>query len=362
MRSFSRLCSVILAAIITSATCVYAAGADCDPNAILRQNINQYNENISVWLAYLKNLQQTTNSNNSSSVGVSYDGFGLDFADANSLAQYVSDNESYSYTFQDSISVLRSTLDSRSVDAYIACLRSNNPVTVYTPDSVTTDISFPITVHWNPDYPAPNNQTLTVTAINGTVDGKSSTTHVMKNKSDEASFTITRTSNGRSKLYITASIFGKVSDPITLPAIPQFKMTLVPKFSPPHDKPSLSICRSGGCGTTYVKQTACILPDSGSIILPSTIKFVADKLIGDPRRSGSSVEPGGDQFHVCGSIFSSAGGNQDYNLIAGWFLAAQAVLAPIDPQAPRVAAQQTMRASRLEAMDEIVKDASVGDK
>jgi hypothetical protein len=358
MRTLGKVFGFAVAAIITSMTSAYADNGNCDPNAILRQNISQYNENISVWLAYLKNVQQTTNSNDSSSLGLSYDGFGLDLADANSLAQYVNDNENYSYTYQDSISVLRSTLDPKSVEAYIACLRSNNPVTVYTPDSVTTDPVFPITVHWNPDYPAPDNQTLTITVINGTVDGKSSTTYVMKNKSDEASFTIARTDNGRGKLYITASIFGKVSDPVTLPGIPQFKLTLVPKFSPPHNNPPLSTCASSKCGTDYKKATACILPDTGSILLPSTIKFVADQFAGNPSRSGSLIEPGGDQFHVCGSVFSSANSNKDYNSIAGWFLAAEAVLAPVDPQAPKATATQPIRANRLQNLEQIVRDAS----
>jgi hypothetical protein len=335
-----------------------AFATSCDPNAILRSNVSQYNENLAVWLSYVKDLQRTTDSKDSSSVGLSYAGFGLDFADANSLYQYVSDHENYSLTATDSISVLRSTLDQGSVNAYLACIHSNNPITVQIPDTATTDITFPVTVHWNPDYPAPDNQILTMTVINGTIDGKQKITAKMKNKSDEQSFQVLRDNNGGQKLYVTASIFGKVSDPATIPPIPKFKLGLSAKFSPQNDKPALSICRSGQCGTTYVKLTQCIYPDSGSILIPSTLKFVAEKLVGDPRRSGFSVEPGADQFHACGSIFSSAGGNEDYNLISGRFMAAQTILTPIDPTATTVAPKQAKMPNAMENWDSFVKDNS----
>jgi hypothetical protein len=347
------IAGTLLATILSSP----ASAAPCDPNAILRSNVSQYNENIAVWLSYVKDLQRTTDSSNSSSVGIGYAGFDLDWADANSLYQYIAEHEGYSLTTTDSISVLRSTLSPDSVRAYIACLNSNNPITVLVPDSATTDVTFPITVHWNPDYPAKDNQKLTVNVINGTIDGHTAASAVLANRSDEKSFTIVRDNKGKEKLYITASIFGKVSDPATIPPIPQFRVTLEPKFMPPLNQPPSSICRSGGCGTVYVKFDECVYPDTGSVLLPSTLKFVADKLVGDPRRSGSGIEPGADQFHACGYIYSSAGGNPDYNLISGRFMAAQTVLVPVDAAAPPASPRQPTAANVMENLNHIMSEA-----
>lgn len=333
-----------------------AFSANCDPNAILRSNVSQYNENMVVWLSYVKDLQRTTDSSNSSSIGVSYDGFGLDYANANSLYQYVTDHENYSLSASDSISILRSTLSPDSVRAYIACLNSNNPVTIFVPDVATTEVNFPITVEWNPNYPAKDNQQLTISVINGKVDGKVQET-VRMNRTDQKSFQISRDNNGANRLFITASIFGKVSDPATLPGIPTFKLTLKPKFEPPLDKPATAICRSGGCGTTYVKIPICVYPDTGSILLPSTLKFVADKLVGDPRRSHAGVLDGNDGYHACGFIDSSAGANEDYNYISGRFLAAETYLEPIVPGAAPISPKMSTRTNRLENWEKIMNEA-----
>ncbi|MGY4289170.1 hypothetical protein ACVWXO_008390 [Bradyrhizobium sp. LM2.7] len=332
--------------------------ANCDPNAILRSNVSQYNENIAVWISYVKNLQSTTDSKNSSDIGISYAGFGLDYSDASSLYQYISDHENYSLSATDSVSVLRSTLDPNSVNAYLGCLHSNNPITLYIDPTATSSNSFPIKIHWNPDYPAKDNQTLTVTVINGKIGGKSKATTVLKNKSDEAGFTLDRDNNGKDRLYVTASIFGKVSDPATIPPIPRFHLTLAPKFSPPIDQPAIFICRSGHCGTPYVKVDQCVYPDAGSILVPSTLKFIAEKLVGDPRRSTFGLEPGADQFHACGFIASSAGGDTDYNYISGRFLTAQTVLTPIDPTSPAASPVQPKQTSMMENWDKLVEQAS----
>ena len=48
MAKLFRLCALVICVLITSLRLGYAAGADCDPNAILRQNVSQYNENLAV--------------------------------------------------------------------------------------------------------------------------------------------------------------------------------------------------------------------------------------------------------------------------------------------------------------------------
>jgi hypothetical protein len=51
----------------------YAAQA-CDPDKILRQNVETYNANLTVWLSYVNNLVRSTQSSSSDSVGISYAG------------------------------------------------------------------------------------------------------------------------------------------------------------------------------------------------------------------------------------------------------------------------------------------------
>jgi hypothetical protein len=108
----------------------------------------------------------------------------------------------------------------------------------------------------------------------------------------------------------------------------------------------------------WVLRRILVYPDAGSILVPSTLKFIADKLIGDPRRSSFGLEPGADQFHACGFIASSAGGNQDYNLISGRFLTAETVLTPIDPTRPPASPKQPVRASVMENWEKFIAEAS----
>ena len=134
----------LFASLLTLMSGGSAISASCDPDKILRSNVSQYNENIVVWLSYVRDLQRTTDSSNSSSVGVSYAGYGLDYASANALSEYVRDRQNYSVSASDSISILRSTLSPDSVKAYIACLNSGNPVTIMVPDVATTEVKFPL--------------------------------------------------------------------------------------------------------------------------------------------------------------------------------------------------------------------------
>ena len=193
----------------------------CDPDKILRSNVEQYNENLVYFLSYLKNLQSQTDKSNSQSFGVSYAGVGLNYADASSLAQFISQQERYVVTKEQSVSVLRSTLSPDSVRAYIACVGNLPPLTMRVSDSALSEPKFPFTVQWSPGYRAKSNQ-MELKVINGTIDGKTEK-KVTIQPQDQADFVISRDGNGSKTLIISANVDGKSSDPVFMPGFPSIR-------------------------------------------------------------------------------------------------------------------------------------------
>ncbi len=180
VKSLSVAVSVFTACFsFSSALAQVSVAAPCDPDKILRDNISQYNENIAIWLAYVKNIDESMSSDDKKSLGVSYDGINLNYADAATFSRYIHDHENYSFTKSQSIATLRSTLSADSVRAYIACLHSNDPVTVLIPDTAMSEPVFQFTVEWNPNYPTPKKSQLTILVTNGTIDGKKTKTVTM---------------------------------------------------------------------------------------------------------------------------------------------------------------------------------------
>lgn len=186
-------------------------------------------------------------------------------------------HENFALSENHSVSILRSTLSEGSVQAYIACLHFSDPVIVYIPDAAITEAVFPFRIAWRPDYRAPTAARLVVTVTNGKIDGKKSKELIMQ-PTDMVPLQVERDNNGLKSLFITAYINGKASDPTSLPPLPSFKVILEPKFEPPLDKPAAAICRSGDCGTEYLKHDICVYPDKDTIVLPSTLEFRIDKV------------------------------------------------------------------------------------
>ncbi|RVJ38504.1 hypothetical protein [Sinorhizobium medicae] len=303
----------------------------CDPNEILRSDISNFNENITVWLSYIKNLQQSVEQGQASSAGISYAGVGLSYEDAKSFASYIVQNENYNLATSESVSILRTTLSPDSVAAYIACLKANDPLTIVAPDTAIGEIEFPLTVRWAPGFEVPGS-TLKVTLINGTIEGKK----VFEKKVDppeEISLTILRNGKGDKRLFITAEVNGKVSDTFTYPAIPMFKVDMQRSFSPPRDKLPYSICRSGHCGTDKVVKDLCIYASGGGTLLPSTQGFEVSQIVGDPNRAKWYQKKGNSSGVSCAVVENSAGASEHYNFIAGWATVMQAVTVPIDEDA-----------------------------
>lgn len=82
--------------------------------------------------------------------------------------------------------------------------------------------------------------------------------------------------------------------------------------------------------------------------MPSTLKFVAERIVGDPGRAKAGLHPNGTGQQACGYVENSAGGNTDFNEISGRFVAFQTVRAPVTAVPPGLVAAKAPPALRGE--------------
>jgi GNAT superfamily N-acetyltransferase len=225
--------------------------ADCDPNAILRQNVTAYQSNFLVWLSNVENLTKSTSSSNNSNAAISYVGVALSLSDARNISDYISQQKQFTLSEQQSVSVLRSTLSADSVKAYIACIGANRGVSVIVPDAALNEQVFQLTVNWDPKY-KPNNNELTINVTNGNIVGDAK---AILQPTESKTFTINRDLS--KTLFVSAVIDGQ-SDLISMPATPKFVVKLRER-----DSPDFELIRDGGHGTSLVKRDACITADRG---------------------------------------------------------------------------------------------------
>jgi hypothetical protein len=292
----------------------------------LTKKIDVYKSNLIVQLAYINTLQKSATENDNSSLGISYAGLGLSKSDSQALASFISEQENYNFSEQQSISILRSTLDPESVKAYLGCLNAAKAVTIIIPDAALSDEAFQVQLDWNPKYRA-HKSTATIRMTNGEIVGPS---EFPIESSDSIPIIMKRDLD--KQLYISAFIDGQ-SDLIALPARPQFTVKRRQLWVPPLDKPELSMCRSGGCGTQPLTDDYCIQPSDDGMLIPSSFNFhgkvigLADRAKSTTHALNNSVTNGPSK--VCGNISDSAGANEEDNRISGRFFVYELYLEPI---------------------------------
>jgi hypothetical protein len=223
--------------------------------------------------------------------------------------------KNFSLTQQETVSIFRSTLDDKSVDAYIACLKKGG-VSILIPPAAVGEDGFLFSVEWRPDYRTNNKEyDLNLLVKNGSIDGSP------KRKvrpTDTTPFSLTR--DPTKKLFIVASIDGKV-DEIALPRRPGFVMKLRERTTE-----RWSVTRDGGHGTDYVEQTNCVTANQDSILLPSTWSFVGTKVGDQSRIVTRPAETGNGPNRFCGVTGASTGANQITIRVDGHFSVFEAYL------------------------------------
>jgi hypothetical protein len=338
-------------AVLLLLASAFTAQAACDPGTILRHNVSKYNENIAVFLAFVKNLQRIADQAENSTVALSYDGVGLSLADAGALAENIMQNENYRINEEQSIAVLRATLSLNDLKAYFACVASRDPVDIILPVAALVEPTFHFRVAWDPEYPA-KKSTLSLHIANGTIGGQASVS-VSMDSQDILDFEVKRDGDGSKPLSISAYMYGKPSDPVSLPGIAAFTLALKAKSSNGDH-----IKRSSHDGIDYVKHYLCIYPDGDAILLPSTMKFSASALVGDPARARAGVyDKQNTVWQSCGYIENSAGGNEDYSEIGGQFLVFETALEPATGGARLERVDMSKKPSRYQDIDAILQEA-----
>jgi hypothetical protein len=255
--------------------------------------------------------------------GISYAGIGLSFSDAKSLSEFVSQQQNYNLSQQQTVSVLRSTLSPDSVKAYIACVDSSRGVSIELPDAALSEDNFQFTVSWNPNYKA-KKSTLKIVTTNGEIIGDSK---VQISPTDSTTFTLKRTLPDKA-LFISASVDGK-TDIVSIPRLPAFALKLRELFDPPKEQPQDTLIRDGGHGTVYVDRIHCISATSGDTsLIPSTMIFEG-QIYGDTNRAKVTIDTKTNSSRrSCGHMINSTGCNQCSNGITGRFAIFEAYLAP----------------------------------
>jgi hypothetical protein len=328
------------------------ADDECDPSKILRSDVSQFNEHISVFLALQRLYTNDINAGHNANAGFVYDGFPISGKDAGTFAQAIHDSTNFSVNDDETVSILKSTLSQASVDAYIACVNHQHPppVSISFPPQSLTETQFQFKVHWHPDYLTPKEAELVLTITNGTVDGKTKVRKPIR-PTEEIILQVVRDDNGSKRLIMSAWVWGKASDILTLPPLPTFEVKLRPKLSEYRE-----LCRSGGCGTAPVTFGVHIIPDGESQLLPDSLQFVLAKMVGNPNDVFVCPDPNAAAYpHHCDSYrpennnpFLVTGefraprtvANEANDFISGQFMALETVVTPISVHKPAIGGYQ----------------------
>jgi hypothetical protein len=305
---------------------------DCNANDILRSNVALYKNDISIFVASQNVYNRDFQAGHKGGGSFAYDGVPLSATDAGNLADAVHQMTSYTMSDNESTFLLLSTLDDKTVDAYIACLNQKKPILFKSHRSAVDQTEFPLHIIWQPDYVTPSHAQLAVTVLHGTVNGKRKAVFNVS-PTENVPVTIKRDNNGFDPVYVSASVYGK-SDDFVLPGIPNFIVKLQEK-----DSITTSLCRSGGCGTSYVTYAVpAIRPDGDGRLLPGTLSFVGSNTNPNqmwscpdahpeinPKRCSDYHPELNDALHAVGELRGFASANEADNKISGYFRVSQVV-------------------------------------
>src|ERR1700733_817437 len=141
--------TILLASAFSLGTATTSSAADCD--AALRKDSEQFSHKIVSFLSYTNNFTKNATEDDKKVAEFTYSGVRITYADVHSITDYISQQNDYSVSYNESVSILRSFLSANGLAAYKACLNQNEPVVISYADDAISDDSFFIHVHWNPD-------------------------------------------------------------------------------------------------------------------------------------------------------------------------------------------------------------------
>jgi hypothetical protein len=256
--------------------------SDCD--VALQKDREEFHSNIVYFLSYFKNITQSSSDTDKKTAKFAYRGVQLDYDGAREISSFLSDQERYDVSYEQSVSVLRTFLSDNDLAAYKACLNRHDPVSLlYTNEAFHLD-EFTVHVEWNPDFRAPGKGILQLDLANATNGGKTSVRRQVE-RTDITAFLIKR--DGDKAVTIDASVEGKSSDTLYIPARPQFAFDIRAKYDPPVGHSPYSLDRGAGRGASLVMIPSAIHnTDNRSRLLPKTAHWVETAISGSqPNRA-----------------------------------------------------------------------------
>jgi hypothetical protein len=285
----------------------FAIAQACDPEKILRTDVENYYNNDVVFLSDIQSRTFSKDQKRDTSIGVTYKGIPMSFSDARSMSEFVTENSNFQLSREQTTSVMRATLSDASVEAYIQCLQANQGVVIVVPPSALNEEQFPFKVEWRPANPVePSKISLSVTGgelVNANV------ADLMK-ANEEREFTIKRDTT--KTLFISVTVNGEV-DTISLPRKPAFRVKISELFDPPMDQKEAQIVRGDGAHTTDKRfRDLCVTStDGGLFSSDGAAKIIASDVIDGQKRVKIEMDVASNNSRrVCGRITASSGAKE----------------------------------------------------
>ncbi len=299
---------------LTFSYSVPVMGADrC--SGLLHENVDYYDGHFLLNLASTKDYQISNRESKKEDFFASYEGVKVGFDEARSISNLISRKENYYLSKEQSISMLRTTLDAGGVQEYVKCTNGVD-ISIILPEAAIASNKFRFSVKWSPSNRAEKSR-LEVYVTGGILNQEGS---IDIEPTDTVSFEVER--NADAEMYISATVDGQ-SDTIVLPPLPKFK----PKLHTV-DSVTETIIRDGYHGTDLVVRDLCVAASEEGMLLPSTMIWVG-QVVGDPKRSYAELSDKSNSVLSCGSIRSSTGAQEISNSIKGHFSIIEVLLEPI---------------------------------
>ena len=287
----------------------------CDPKTILSQNHNviSFDEDVETNLSLFNELAQSASAEQKASLKGSIAGYTLSGDDAQKTASSLTKLLNLNYTDQQKQSLFVSALPAGAVDAYIACLKQKDNITVTLSPGAVQSKEFLLTVNWSPQYAAPASSKVGGLVTNGSISeiafGDQTFTKLSDVQiPDHASFTAKIVRNTIFEpTEISGTIDGKPFE-VDVPSAAKFRLvTQVVNGTPIDFGPANDTCGGG-------PFTSCVVLNSSDegVVIPGTFKWKAPDTIQLTSRAKSKETPDDDMLRSCMTFNISCEANRNY--------------------------------------------------
>ena len=316
----------LAASLVLAATTSDAFAQMCDPDAILRSDVLAYSNDERVLISDVASRLSSQQTADNTELGVTYKGVPMSFKDGHSLSDYLQEKTDYKMSYNETTSILRTTLSEASVKAYMACLGSRG-VTIIVPPEALDEEEFPFFVAYHAQGTSDDQKLVLAVTGGDLVDPDTSKMRL----NEQRLFKVKRDLNRA--LFISATIAGQ-KDIVVLPRKENFRVELKEIVEPPLSGKGLSIKRGYGHGTTdKLTQPLCVTSEEGGLM---GAKVVVAQSGGD-KYSGYTLDEDNNTHRVCAKVWAYSGGADFPTSIRARLYVMRAVVVPLDDNGQPIA-------------------------